>query len=112
MLAGAALTCLALVCSLRKEWPVPKWHVQQASQWEGCSSVACGEARKFHNECDGDAACFEGKVCSDSRVCATWKSANCGGARQLFAAGGVTKMRAGRRSVGCLGSPPLVLHCL
>ena len=85
--------------------------VQQASQWEGCSSVACGEARKFHNECDGDAACFEGKVCSDSRVCATWKSANCGGARQLFAAGEVTKMRGAEISRVELGSP-LVRHCL
>lgn len=85
--------------------------VQQASQWEGCSSVACGEARKFHNECDGDAACFEGKVCSDSRVCATWKSANCGGARQLFATGEVTKMRGAEISRVELGSP-LVRHCL
>ena len=83
----------------------------EASQWEGCSSVACGEARKFHNECDGDAACFQAKVCADSRVCASWKSANCGGARQLFAAGEVTKMRGAEISRVELGSP-LVRHCL
>tara|TARA_B100000513_G_scaffold169410_1_gene85286 strand:- start:606 stop:1487 length:882 start_codon:yes stop_codon:yes gene_type:complete len=66
MLAGATLACLALVCPWRKEWPVPKWHKQQASQ---CGQDAFLDHNIFRGALNGtylDLGCNDGRSNSNT----------------------------------------------